>query len=1848
MSGGLQFLSWVREGMAGELPGLANIDLPLPARGSVPVGVTVNNSSAAHLQARVHGPGDVTGIDPQQIIRAFPAPGTTDAETTSLAHLEFDSPDLPWLFTPGGPTAEGRLRPWLSLIVVPSASAEVRAATATSLAALTCQGSDLPDLADSWAWAHAQVTMSGPSASAARILKESPERTLSRIVSPRRLRPHNSYIAALVPSFEAGRRTGLGIDLGDQEHANLSPAWTGTGAVVLPLYHHWTFTTGAGGDFESLVRRLKARAMPDTVGMRPMSLAQAGAGLPEVAPGAPGSVLGLEGALRAPTALPTPWPDAVRAPWHAGMRALLAGSATRLTPPLYGGIHADKSTIPPPDGTPRWLRELNVDPRSRSAAAFGTRVIADHQEALAASAWEQAAAIQEANDQLRRAQLARTINTTIYRRIISAPDVDAGQVAQVAAPVAQNVTSGPRTSRTIAGDLAANPTVLAVTTAAFRRMSRPLGPMSRRLDASVPTGPTRTPSASGSPTGPGSAGPPRQTHGGSPGHQSSVGTTESLPPGARGFTEQPGALSPGMALAPGMTGLGARALSGGLLSAVATKEIAAVPALVSPRGMQGISSVISTSSSTFAVLGNVLAADQTWWIPGVYAPAPDLGGVPATVATDPSDAMSGDRLFVGSTDGRLFELRLVETAWQWRDHGKPPGPVGQTQGASVRDTPVVVDGQQRVFVTTKDGRLVQRHWTGDRWLWRDHGKPRGVNGSQVNITSAPVACGAAVFAVSAERVLVRLTWTANTSTWTSFGTPSSAPLVGNPGAAIGGGAVFIRTTAGRLAQLSRSGASWQWSYLPKPGDSPRVVAQLNANELAVALPFGRTVRVVTDPGAPMRAPAVFAGIRQVHPRTGLTWMARAVKSGGNWQWDVVTDATGPRPLVASEIDSAPGAAMMDSKCFARKSNNHLAEFVKDGDGRWITVDHGTPPERTLTGRPGGAIGNSVVHVRTTSGTLAARQWNGTTWVWADRGVPVDHGGDGGWNAAPPRPQNPDQTPNRNDSTWAAPIGFMSSLVVAHVDKAYGGDRVHHRVGRDIGLDGVARGGWTSPSVHPQGGTRKNTAGVGIALADLNGNGKLDMFVLTVAAGATSSTASYVIGWDLDAAGSPARWSSPVTLPDSLGANVQAVDVTLAPVAGAKRPNGKPLHDVVLAYVTGDGPAESDSHQVFYRIGWGLGATGMIVDGWSDSKDVPGARVGTVHGIGVLVGDLDDDTLPDILILLLEERPAKVGGAMVDHAYYRIGHRINRRGNVVGGWDAEQSMGGGAIWPRHSGLGIALADVSGSRRPDLVVFRIEDRDQDNLGFYRIGSDLDKAGVARSWSADIPIPGWYGWYGAGAAIAIGDLDPALGAARKQLAANYAAAAEALQSRINTAESLARRPSTKQVSLAPIADRLRVALNPEITVMARMLPNITVGQAALPAVAPAGTGAPGPGDPLRQLLAQVSFPAPAYELLRDISQQLILPGIEAAVPDTVTLVRANPGFIEAFLVGLNHEMSRELLWREFPADLRTTYFRQFWDTRSSVPRGTTTDIPPISSWRADAQLGDSVTDVGAGGEGHLVLLVRGEVLRRYPDATVTARRAVFRADRVGHDLAPGGSGGVTETLPIFTGSLSPDLLFFGFAMTSRQARGSSTDPGWFFMLREHASAPRFGVDEPPPDVATFGRAPTTTWRDLDWSALATDAAAMEAAQFVPVRTTPFAPVTLGGVTWARNGGHQATALLQLPVQMAIHASDMIPPTNDGWHVSAVSTGTDADPLNRISSLAGEHADGTQWELDIEQAIAAVERGEHFYVQLPGGKETRVVVSHTGAGRRYLRTVADDRRPNNLLALPRPSAGTDFKGPS
>jgi hypothetical protein len=502
-----RFLSWVRSGLAATLTTPDTLDEHTPGRAQFDVSLGVARRAGAALTVdkslTVLGPGEVVGLDPRQVIRTDPPAGATDAEPNMLVQVELDRPDLPWLFTPATANADGKLRPWLVLIVVAEgAGVTLEPAADGTLATLTLTSDahpnqQLPDLDESWAWAHGQAILL-PGETADVVLERVPERNAARLLCPRRLDPMTRYLAALVPAFKAGVHAGYGEPVEAADEAALRPAWTaGDTLVRLPVYHSFRFSTGIGGDFESLARALRPRPLPDGVGHQPVYVGGAGAPLPALDAAADGALVALSGALVPPGHQPVDWPAATRDQVESGLTALLDAAAGRVghapagsdgepavAPPLYGQWPAAALTVPAPQGTPRWLRELNLDPRHRAVAGLGGRLVAAEQDQLMDEAWAQIGAVEEANREMRWAQLAREVRASLLRRHLK--PLAAADTLGLTAPVHGRVLAG---DRTLAATVADSPLPEAVVSPAFRRALGPRSVVQRRLARTVGTAP---------------------------------------------------------------------------------------------------------------------------------------------------------------------------------------------------------------------------------------------------------------------------------------------------------------------------------------------------------------------------------------------------------------------------------------------------------------------------------------------------------------------------------------------------------------------------------------------------------------------------------------------------------------------------------------------------------------------------------------------------------------------------------------------------------------------------------------------------------------------------------------------------------------------------------------------------------------------------------------------------------------------------------------------------------------------------------------------------------------------------------------------------------------------------------------------------------------------------------------------------------------------------------------------------------------------------------------------------------------------------------------------------------------
>jgi len=339
---------------------------------------------------------------------------------------------------------------------------------------------------------------------------------------------------------------------------------------------------------------------------------------------------------------------------------------------------------------------------------------------------------------------------------------------------------------------------------------------------------------------------------------------------------------------------------------------------------------------------------------------------------------------------------------------------------------------------------------------------------------------------------------------------------------------------------------------------------------------------------------------------------------------------------------------------------------------------------------------------------------------------------------------------------------------------------------------------------------------------------------------------------------------------------------------------------------------------------------------------------------------------------------------------------------------------------------------------------------------------------------------------------------------------------------------------------------------TLISRLDPAVTITESIRKRIRMAPDVAWQPTDPLEPVMAGPEFPQPMSEPLIELSQDWLLPGLEHVPPNTVSLLRTNRPFVEAFMVGINHELARELMWNEYPTDQRGSYFRQFWNVagRIAEPGETVTpetlkDIKVIHAWSKTNTLGQNGTRPPDTPE-PLVLLVRGDLLRRYPTALVYAVNAVQIPDQP-REL------GTEERHPLFRGRLDPDVSFFGFNLSEDQVRGGPGNPGWFFVLQEQPSEPRFGLD-----IGDAPGASLAKWLDLSWGHLAADPSALRAIAFIDLNaqlpdTSQVVPQAEEPVvTWhadsglgapGSNASDLAYITLQRPARVAIHGSQLLP---------------------------------------------------------------------------------------------------------
>ena len=385
-------------------------------------------------------------------------------------------------------------------------------------------------------------------------------------------------------------------------------------------------------------------------------------------------------------------------------------------------------------------------------------------------------------------------------------------------------------------------------------------------------------------------------------------------------------------------------------------------------------------------------------------------------------------------------------------------------------------------------------------------------------------------------------------------------------------------------------------------------------------------------------------------------------------------------------------------------------------------------------------------------------------------------------------------------------------------------------------------------------------------------------------------------------------------------------------------------------------------------------------------------------------------------------------------------------------------------------------------------------------------------------------------------------------------------------------AARPPLMTADLPALTQASFQQLDPTLTIPRRLLGMITIPPRIRDQI----------GETLVEAMAYPEFDIPMYKPLSAISSELLVPNIQLVKENSITLLETNQKFIESYMVGLNHEFARELLWREYPTDQRGSYFRQFWDVRGYLDtsglakeelREKLRDIPPLDKWQRSSTLG-SHDNRQAGGmpRDEVVLVIRGELLKKYPTAVIYAHAAEWQKksdgtidpskERVLAPLAPAEENNPPRTkvkTPLYEAKIEPDIYFFGFDLKPEDAKGGSGEnpadpPGWFFVIKERPGEPRFGLDINQDDATP------NTWNDLAWGSVRPPVGPGQFLQINALASTPAltapSPTTESekmdqhaediAVHWNSNSSAAELAyiLYQAPVMVAVHAAEMLRP--------------------------------------------------------------------------------------------------------
>jgi hypothetical protein len=174
------------------------------------------------------------------------------------------------------------------------------------------------------------------------------------------------------------------------------------------------------------------------------------------------------------------------------------------------------------------------------------------------------------------------------------------------------------------------------------------------------------------------------------------------------------------------------------------------------------------------------------------------------------------------------------------------------------------------------------------------------------------------------------------------------------------------------------------------------------------------------------------------------------------------------------------------------------------------------------------------------------------------------------------------------------------------------------------------------------------------------------------------------------------------------------------------------------------------------------------------------------------------------------------------------------------------------------------------------------------------------------------------------------------------------------------------------------------------------------------------------------------PSWQFLRDHDPNWLLPGAGTLPDDAVVAVSTNPTFVDAFLLGVNTQITSELRFRNIPMRTGCTPLRQFWARTNPASESYDDDIVGVHIWPAASALGSTDHRTAAAASDDLVVVFRTPLFRRYPQTIVYLTPAPNAGGEPDWDGDPDFAN---RLVPSFQGAITPEIVFFGFDLDPSQ---------------------------------------------------------------------------------------------------------------------------------------------------------------------------------------------------------------------